>query len=72
MLEEGGDGNDLMMWLEEEDWLGMGMGVKGSLSPNSLEAEKEREVDRLEDRGRMRGVRGLNVEVQNDDLLLGM
>ena len=33
--EEGGDGDDLMMGLEEEDEMGMGMGMKGSLSPDS-------------------------------------
>ena len=40
MPEEGGDGDDLMMGLEEEDGLGgmgMGMGMKGSLSPDSTE-----------------------------------
>ena len=35
MPEEDGDGDDLMMGLEEEDRMGMGMGMKGSLSPDS-------------------------------------
>ena len=77
MPEEGGDGDDLMIGLEEEDGLGgmgmgMGMGMKGSLSPDSTEGEREGEVDRLEERGRTRGVRGLKAEVQSDDSLLGM
>ena len=75
MPEEGGDGDDLMMGLEEEDGLGgrgMGMGMKGSLSPASTEGEREGEVDRLEERGRTRGVRGLKAEVQSDDSFLGM
>ena len=71
MPEEGGDGDDLMMGLEEEDRLS-GMGMKGSLSPDSTEGEREGEVDRLEERGRTRGVRGLKAEVQSDDSLLGM
>ena len=69
--EEDGDGNDLMMGLEE-DGMGMGMGMKGSLSPDSMEGERDGELDRLEERGRMRGVMGLKVEVQSDDSLLGM
>ena len=69
--EDGGDGDDLMMGLEEEDGLS-GMGMKGSLSPDSTEGEREGEVDRLEERGRTRGVRGLKAEVQSDDSLLGM
>ena len=74
MPEEGGDGDDLMMGLEEEDRLGMGMGMgtKESLSPDSTEGEREGEADRLEERGRTRGVRGLKAEVQSDDSLLGM
>ena len=45
-MPEGGDGDDLM-----------GMGMKGSLSPDSTEGERDGEVDRLEESGR--GVRGL-------------
>ena len=71
MPEEGGDGDDIMMGLEE-DGLGMGMGMKGSLSPDSTEGERDGELDRLEERGRTRGVRGLKAEVQSDDSLLGM
>ncbi|EDR06952.1 uncharacterized protein LACBIDRAFT_328342 [Laccaria bicolor S238N-H82] len=72
MPEEGGDdGDDLMMGLEDD--MGMGMGMKGSLSPDSTEGEKEGEGERLvEERGRTRGVRGLKAEVQSDDSLLGM
>ena len=73
MPEEGGDSDDLMMGLKKEDGLGgMGMGMKGSLSPDSTEGEREGEVDQLEGRGRTRGVRGSKVEVQSDDSLLGM
>jgi len=71
MPEEGGDGDDIMMGLEE-DGLGMGMGMKGSLSPDSMEGERDGELDWLEERGRMRGVRGLKAEVQSEDSLLGM
>jgi len=71
MPEEGGDGDDLMMGLEE-DGMGMGMGMKGSLSPDSTEGERDGELDRLEERGRTRGGRRLKAEVQSDDSLLGM
>ncbi|EDR06948.1 uncharacterized protein LACBIDRAFT_299352 [Laccaria bicolor S238N-H82] len=71
MPEEGGDdGDDLMMGLEDD----MGMGMKGSLSPDSTEGEREERGGEglVEERGRTRGVRGLKAEVQSDDLLLGM
>jgi len=60
-----------MMGLEE-DGLGMGMGMKGCLSPDSTEGERDGELDRLEERRRTRGVMGLKAEVQSDDSLLGM
>ncbi|EDR06938.1 uncharacterized protein LACBIDRAFT_294581 [Laccaria bicolor S238N-H82] len=75
MPEEGGDdGDDLMMGLEDDMGLGgMGMG-KGSLSPDSMEGEREEQGGEglVEERGRTRGVRGLKAEVQSDDSLLGM
>jgi len=46
--------------------------MKGCLSPDSMEGERDGEVDQLEERGRTRGVRGLKAEVQSDDSLLGM
>jgi len=54
MLEEGEDRDDIMVGLEE-DRLGMGMGMKGSLSPDSTEGERDGELDQLEERGRTRG-----------------